>query len=184
MSEKLNRRQYLTLNWESTLNFLGNFIVPQMELERDFIRPPGACSELEFLASCTRCGKCREICPEGSILLFSLEEGAKLVNTPYMNVNESPCTFCLMCMDACPSGALNLADYQKQPRLGTVKVMQNSCLAFHEVMCDYCVRSCPEAGAITIEGGVPVVTHEACTGCGTCVTNCIVEGSALKIVHP
>ncbi|MCH6266799.1 4Fe-4S dicluster domain-containing protein [Neobacillus citreus] len=181
--EKLNRRQYLALNWESTIHFLGNFLAPAMELERDFIRPPGAGEELEFLTSCTRCSKCQEICPEQSIRLFALSDGAKLVNTPYMNLNESPCTFCMKCVEVCPTEALNLSDYQKCPYLGTVKVEKYSCLAYKQVMCDYCVRACPVNGAIRLEDGVPVVSKELCTGCGICITNCIAEGGALKVLQ-
>ncbi|MFK9090605.1 4Fe-4S binding protein [Bacillus salipaludis] len=61
-----------------------------MEIERDFFRPPGACDELEFLTSCSRCGKCVEVCPEESILLFPLSSGARLVNTPYNSLNLTP----------------------------------------------------------------------------------------------
>jgi ferredoxin-type protein NapG len=181
MSEKLNRRQYLALNWESTVNFLGNFLAPQMELERDFIRPPGACGELEFLTSCSRCGKCQEICPEQSITLFPLNDGAKLVNTPFLNLNESPCTFCLKCIDVCPTDALSLETFQKKPQLGYVKVEPANCLAYKNVMCDYCVRACPVEGALRIEKGVPVVSKDNCTGCGQCISSCIGDGTALIV---
>lgn len=36
MTEKLNRREFLSLNFESTIGFLGNFIAPQIEVERNF----------------------------------------------------------------------------------------------------------------------------------------------------
>ncbi|CAH2712869.1 Ferredoxin-type protein NapG [Neobacillus rhizosphaerae] len=182
MTERLNRREFLNLNWESTLGFLGNFLAPQMEIERDFFRPPGSCGELEFLTSCTRCGQCQDICPEQSIRLFTLENGAKLVNTPYMVPNESPCTFCKKCIEICPTGSLNLTDFAARPALGYVKVQKDRCLGYQNVMCDYCVRSCPVSGAIRIENSVPVVLIQHCTGCGICVSHCIAEGSALKVM--
>lgn len=182
MTERLNRRQYLALNWESTIGFLGNFLAPQMEIERDFIRPPGAGTELEFLTSCTRCGKCQESCPEGTISLFLLSDGAKLVNTPYLNLNESPCTFCGGCIDVCPTEALNERDYKAFPQLGYVKVTQEACLAFKNIMCDYCVRACPEERAIMILNGVPNVDKDYCTGCGICISHCISDGTALRIL--
>ncbi|MFZ7943143.1 4Fe-4S dicluster domain-containing protein [Neobacillus sp. 19] len=182
MTERCNRREFLNLNWESTIGFLGNFLAPQLEIDRDFIRPPGAGSELEFLTSCTRCGKCQEVCPEQTICLFSLTSGAKLVNTPYVDPNESPCTFCLRCIEACPTEALNLADYKKRPAIGMVKVQRDSCLGNQQVMCDYCVRSCPVGGALTLVNGIPVVSEKHCTGCGICVASCIADGGALKVI--
>jgi ferredoxin-type protein NapG len=181
MTERYSRRQYLALNWESTVGFLGNFFAPQIEIERDFIRPPGACGEFEFITSCTRCGKCKEICPEQTIHLFTLHDGAKLVNTPFLKLNESPCTFCLKCMDVCPTDALSREAYQMNAQLGYVKVEPANCLAHKNVMCDYCVRSCPVDGAMKIENGVPIVSKQDCTGCGQCISSCIAEGIALLI---
>ncbi|OLS40349.1 4Fe-4S dicluster domain-containing protein [Bacillus sp. MRMR6] len=181
MTDKLNRRAFLSLNWESTVGFLGNFIAPQLELERDFFRPPGACEELEFLTSCERCGKCQEVCPEQSIILFSISSGAKLVNTPYLDPNTAPCTFCKRCIDVCPTNALNASDFEVSPKLGYVQIQPNGCLAFQHVMCDYCVRACPVSGAIQIVDGIPVISRQSCTGCGICISRCIAEGSALKI---
>ncbi|WP_342430851.1 4Fe-4S dicluster domain-containing protein [Neobacillus sp. FSL H8-0543] len=183
MTEKLNRREFLSLNFESTIGFLGNFIAPQIEVERNFFRPPGSCDELEFLTSCTRCGKCREICPEQSIRLFPIKSGAKLAQTPYLDPNKSPCTLCKKCMDVCPTNALNNTDFDAKPNLGGyVKVLSDSCLGYQNVMCDYCVRSCPVSGALQIVNGIPAVSNENCTGCGICVSSCIAEGSALKVI--
>ncbi len=182
MTEKLNRREFISLNWESTIGFLGNFIAPQMEIERTFFRPPGALGELGFLTSCTRCGKCQEICPEQSIRMFSLQDGAKLVNTPFLDPNISPCTFCKKCVVACPTDALNETDFEARRFLGYVKVKPGFCLAYNSVMCDYCVRACPVKGAIQLENGVPVVSREQCTGCGICVSKCIAERNGLKVM--
>lgn len=181
MNERYNRREFLNLNLESAIGFLGNFLVPQMEIERDFFRPPGACDELEFLTSCTRCGKCQEVCPEQCIRLFPLSCGAKLVNTPFLEPNESPCTFCQKCIEVCPTDALNLSEYKKRQSIGVVNVQNSECLGYQQVMCDYCVRACPVDGALTMENGVPVVSVQYCTGCGICVSSCIAEGSALRV---
>lgn len=182
MTDRLNRREFLNLNWESTMGFLGNFLAPQMDLERDFFRPPGSIGELEFLTTCTRCGKCKEICPEESIQLFPLSSGAKLVNTPFLDPNESPCTFCHKCIEVCSDNALNLDAYKKQPFLGYVKLHKNRCLGFQQVMCDYCVRACPVDGALRIVNGIPVISKQHCTGCGICVTSCMADGSALQVI--
>ncbi|MBP2239773.1 ferredoxin-type protein NapF [Cytobacillus eiseniae] len=181
MNDRVNRRQFLSINWEATVGFLGNFIGTQLEQERDFFRPPGARSELDFLTSCNRCGKCKESCPESIISLFTLTDGAKLVNTPYLNPNENPCTFCNKCIEVCPTDALSLSGRLEIPAIGRAVIHPTSCLAFQEVMCDYCVRSCPEEGALTLINGKPMIQNEACTGCGLCVASCIAEQKGILI---
>ncbi|MFE8694817.1 4Fe-4S dicluster domain-containing protein [Cytobacillus sp. FJAT-53684] len=180
MNERVNRRRFLSINWEATVGFLGNFIGTQIEQERDFFRPPGARNELEFLISCNRCGKCKDSCPEGIISLFTLTEGAKLINTPYLNPNENPCTFCKVCIDVCPTDALSIASLLKSPSIGKAAIQKHNCLTFQDVMCDYCVRSCPEKGAIELINGKPMINEDSCTGCGLCVASCI---SDYKGVH-
>ncbi|MBU8878372.1 4Fe-4S dicluster domain-containing protein [Bacillus sp. FJAT-29790] len=181
MSERVNRRQFLSINWEATVGFLGNFIVPQLEQDRDFFRPPGAHDELEFLTSCTRCGKCKESCPEEIISLFTMADGAKLLNTPYINPNVKPCTICEICADVCPTDALSITSFLEERSIGKAVVHEQSCIAFQEVMCDYCVRSCPEQGAIQLIKGKPVINEESCTGCGLCVASCISGNNAILI---
>src|SRR5690554_4549517 len=101
MNDRVNRRQFLSLNLDAGVGFLGNLFFSQVETERDFFRPPGAGDEVEFLTSCTRCGLCREVCPENSISLFALTSGAKLAQTPFLDPNVNPCTMCSKCIDAC-----------------------------------------------------------------------------------
>lgn len=181
MNEQLSRRQFLSLNIESSFSFLKNIIAPQLEQERHFHRPPGAGSELDFLTSCSRCGKCEDVCPVATIGLFSLEQGAKLANTPYIAPNEIPCTFCNKCIDACPTDALHEANLYKFPAVGVAKIAEKNCLAYRDVMCDHCMRSCPVDGAITIENGKPKVNLDHCNGCGLCVQGCIQEFKGIYV---
>lgn len=181
MDERVNRRQFLTINWGATVGFLSNFIGTQLEEERDFFRPPGARGELDFLTSCNRCGNCKDSCPEGIIKLFTLSDGAKLLNTPYLKPNESPCTFCRTCIDVCPTNALSIAGLIEKPAIGSAVVINHHCLTFQDVMCDYCVRSCPESGAIELIDGKPSINIANCTGCGLCVENCISENKGIQI---
>ena len=180
MEERVNRRKFLSINWGATVGFLGNFIGTQLEEERGFFRPPGAGSELNFLTACNRCEKCKDSCPEGIISLFSFTDGAKLLNTPYLNPNKSPCTFCRTCIDVCPTGALSISSLIEKPAIGKSVIRKNSCVTYQEVMCDYCIRSCPISGAIKLMDGKPVI-NEACTGCGICVANCISENKGIFI---
>lgn len=181
MDERVNRRQFLSINWGATIGFLGNFIGTQMEEERDFFRPPGAGDELDFLTSCNRCGKCKESCPEGIISLFALANGAKLLNTPYINPNERPCTFCQVCIDVCPTNALNLPNLREKQAIGKATIEKQICMTYKDVMCDYCVRSCPARGAISIIDGKPSVKDANCNGCGVCVANCISEIKGIRV---
>lgn len=181
MSERISRRSFLSLNWEASIGFLGNVILPQIEEDRGFFRPPGSGSELEHLTSCTRCGDCQHACPEGIINLFSIQNGAKLAGTPYIDPNEAPCTFCGKCIESCTTGALNMNNLKEQKAVGTAVVKKSNCLAFKDVICDYCARSCPEQGALLIVNGVPVVNEKLCTGCGSCVSSCISEGKGIYV---
>lgn len=172
MTEKLNRREFIKENFRSTFQLLGTIIEATIEQERNFIRPPGAGEELLFLTACTRCGVCAEVCPTSTISLFSVDYGAKLTGTPFINPNESPCTFCHECITHCPSGALEPVGPNE--RLGIAEVVEFNCLAYKDMMCDYCVRACPlGAGAIIIEEGKPKVIETGCNGCGQCVEACI-----------
>ncbi|MHC0035625.1 4Fe-4S dicluster domain-containing protein [Pseudoneobacillus sp. C159] len=175
MTEELNRRGYLKLNWKGSIGFLSQALAPQFEQEKECFRPPGAGTELDFLTSCTRCGKCKDVCPEGIIKLFPSQAGAKMMNTPYLDPNQSPCSFCLECIDSCPTDALLLSHYTTNPPIGKAKIRLNACIAYQNVMCDYCVRACPAEGVMKLVNGKPVVDEEYCIGCGACVSQCITD---------
>lgn len=106
MAEEMDRRDFLKLNLKSSLRFLAEVVGPQIKKEREFIRPPGSSEEVAFLSLCTRCGACADVCPTGTIHLFDALKGTVQMNTPYMNLNESPCDFCGACIEICPTDAL------------------------------------------------------------------------------
>ncbi|MCD8316918.1 MAG: 4Fe-4S binding protein, partial [Eggerthellaceae bacterium] len=49
------------------------------------VRPPGAQDESQFLALCTRCDRCRSVCPTEAIAPVAFEGGLASIRTPMMN---------------------------------------------------------------------------------------------------
>lgn len=180
MDEQVSRRQFLNMNIKAANGFLSQFIIGQFENKRDFFRPPGVEDELSFLASCSRCGLCQDACPQKMIHFFSADAGAKLVYTPYTDPNQQACTFCGDCARVCPTGALELAAIVARNPIGKAVINEQHCIAHKQIMCDYCVRACPEQ-ALFIKDGLPVIDEAACTGCGLCVTGCIEDKKGIVI---
>jgi ferredoxin len=74
----------------------------------DFVRPPGALAEKEFLEACTRCGDCIKACAPLALRGAGPERGRRLYATPIIVPRENACVLCegLPCIAACPTGAL------------------------------------------------------------------------------
>jgi ferredoxin-type protein NapG len=70
--------------------------------KREFIRPPGALPEDDFLTHCTRCGKCIEVC-RTVILPVLITESVIAAGTPKL---RTTCSQCGRCQWYCPTGAL------------------------------------------------------------------------------
>jgi ferredoxin-type protein NapG len=168
------------------------------------LRPPGALSEDDFLATCIKCGMCVEACPYDTLLLAKPGDH-KPIGTPYFIPREIPCYMCpdIPCVPVCPTGALdeksvtdektgeldiNIAD------MGLAVIDDESCIAFWGIQCDACYRACPIFGdAITIEYEKnertgkhafmkPIVHSDHCTGCGLCERACVTEKPAIFVL--
>src|ERR1700704_5393520 len=74
----------------------------QRIVSRRYFRPPGALPEMGFLAACTRCGACVDVCPPHAILKVSAD-GGLAAGTPYINSDAQPCIACatMPCAAAC-----------------------------------------------------------------------------------
>ncbi|MEW8026790.1 MAG: ferredoxin-type protein NapG [Candidatus Thiodiazotropha sp.] len=199
---EINRRQFLGNMLKTACGVglvglgLGAYSKRASSLPADYIRPPGALPEEDFLGACIRCGLCVRDCPYD--ILFLGEVGDEVATgTPYFIARTGPCEMCeeIPCVVACPTNALDhdLKDIEDS-RMGlAVLIDQESCIAFHGLRCEVCFNVCPIRNrAITLDmqhnprSGkhalfIPVVHSEACTGCGLCERACILEEAAIKV---
>jgi MauM/NapG family ferredoxin protein len=148
-------------------------------------RPPGALDELAFLAACTRCSDCIEVCPPGAIIKAPAGAGFS-VGTPIIDPAVQPCTVCsdMPCADACPTAALQVPEeVWVGYRLATLELVPERCVAFDGVECGVCARVCPLGErALRVDGdGRPVIIAEECVGCGVCVKACVTSPASLKL---
>ncbi|MCU7844059.1 MAG: ferredoxin-type protein NapG [Candidatus Thiodiazotropha sp. (ex Monitilora ramsayi)] len=199
---EINRRQFLGNMLKTACGVglvgmgLGAYSKRASSLPADYIRPPGALPEEDFLGACIRCGLCVRDCPYD--ILFLGEVGDEVATgTPYFIARTGPCEMCeeIPCVVACPTNALDhdLKDIEDS-RMGlAVLIDQESCIAFHGLRCEVCFNICPIRGrAISLDmqhnprSGkhalfIPVVHSDACTGCGLCERACILEEAAIKV---
>jgi ferredoxin len=61
-------------------------------------------------------------------------------------------------------------------------VQGRHCLAYQRSFCSTCVERCPVPGAITLEGGLPRVNPDLCTGCRVCHDLCPAPRNAILLV--
>ncbi len=171
------------------------------------LRPPGAVTEKEFLAKCTKCGLCVEACPFKSLVLAKPGD-ERPVGTPYFRMRENPCRMCrdIPCTVSCPTGALdpslvsdkddhgNAALNINKAKIGLAVIDRENCIAYWGIQCDACYRSCPAIDrAITVEYTrnertgkhailAPVVHSDHCTGCGLCERACVTKKASIFVL--
>lgn len=140
----------------------------------DYLRPPGAVEESEFLSLCSRCDECIKACPAKAIKRsVGLMDVA--VGTPVITPKENPCVLCngLLCIAACKEGALKPVGRVDEVKMGVARINQPFCFAWEGQDCQLCFVKCPLQGdALYQEDGKPVINEEKCVGCGVCEYAC------------
>jgi MauM/NapG family ferredoxin protein len=153
-------------------------------MSRKPLRPPGAQGEMNFFASCIRCGKCAQVCPYRSITVASLLDGLSMMGMPYIRAREIPCYLCMKCPPVCPSGALDRKlSHMQDVRMGTAIIDKKTCLPWQGTLCRSCYENCPIFNeAIIMDDQLrPVVDQKKCVGCGICENVCPVDPAAITV---
>ena len=130
---------------------------PRVDDQPEFaFRPPGALAEPEFLARCTHCYLCQDVCPPGCIQMK--RDMGRDRHTPYITHRLKACTLCLKCGEVCPTGALQPLASKNDVRMGVAVVDESLCVSHLRTgACGACFTACPMRGeAITQGGGDPV----------------------------
>jgi MauM/NapG family ferredoxin protein len=160
---------------------------------RRWFRPPGAAPEVAFVAACTRCGDCIDVCPVHAIVKAPANAGLA-AGTPYIDPAMQACIVCadMPCAAVCETGALVVPPDLEglgiwaSIHMGVLELDPQRCITFQGSSCGVCARSCPvgEKALAMDDRGHPVLKPEGCVGCGVCVTACVTIPSSLRLRLP
>lgn len=159
------------------------------------LRPPGSLPEDAFVATCIRCMRCVDACPNHALVSLPMREPGARAGTPTMYPRKAACMLCaseegdyLKCTEVCPSGALQLVKKNKQAVLdhvdiGVARIDLDLCYSYNNWSCGACFRACPLAGEAMTVGAWerPTVHPESCVGCGCCERSCIRYPHAIRV---
>ena len=145
----------------------------------DWLRPPGAVEELDFLQRCTKCGDCLDACPPSAIQQHPQDE------TPIIFAEDSPCLLCqdFPCISVCETEALLPVHNQRDVNMGLAVVSHRECTAANG--CNACVPKCPtEALSMNFSNFQISVDQLCCVGCGVCQQVCksVNDRVAIKVL--
>lgn len=154
-----------------------------------YLRPPGALTGAAFDETCSRCGKCVEVCPAKCINLSPDVVGG----LPHIVARQSPCVMCteLSCMSACPSGALVPVASPGDINMGVAVMEFDRCLRGSKKPgdstagedCRVCISDCPVGdAALGLDGYGRIQVRPGCTGCGVCERSCPTEPASIWVV--
>jgi ferredoxin-type protein NapG len=149
------------------------------KVRTDWLRPPGAVAEAEFLERCTKCGDCLKVCPYHSITAHPVD------GFPILFPDVAPCRVCddVPCIAACETEALLPVADVSEIRMGVAVVSTAACTA--EQGCHACVSQCPtQALTMNFDTLRLGVIDERCVGCGICEQVCktVNDRIAIRVV--
>ncbi|MBV1960378.1 MAG: 4Fe-4S binding protein [Immundisolibacteraceae bacterium] len=200
----MDRREFFKSALKRGARSAVNHAEQQVEQKaKQWIRPPFAIAELDFLLSCSRCGDCIAACPHQVVFALPARLGAKVVGTPALDLLNKGCHLCSdwPCVEACNETALALPETNPAetpppesdppkpaltpqllpPKLATLTINVETCLPYQGPECGACDNSCPLPGALRWDGVRPVIDDEKCVGCGLCRQACILEPKAIGV---
>ena len=101
------------------LAFVGGFFLVtglgRIQRKISLIRPPGARTELDFLATCARCGQCLKVCPTNVLQPAVFEAGVEGMFTPSLDFRRGYCEWnCNECGKVCPTQAIQKLDLPRE----------------------------------------------------------------------
>ena len=186
----MKRRDLFKLGANKAIEITSRAAARKVAREAEnWIRPPFAVNELDFLLACTRCDKCIEACPHDVLFKLPARWGIKAAGTPAMDLRVRGCHLCedWPCVAACEPEALKLPDGDGETppeaaKLARVTINTKTCLPYLGPECGACAHACPIPGALEWEDGLrPVINQDVCTGCALCREACIVEPEAVDV---
>jgi ferredoxin-type protein NapG len=144
------------------------------------LRPPGAVDEEAFLAGCTLCQACIEVCPHDAIRPAPLRF-RRAAQTPMIDPIQQPCWMCdeVPCIGVCEPQVLRL---DVPLKMGTARIDRVLCLPYQGRACSECIGACPVPNAIELIDEKPRIVEATCTGCGVCQFVCPAPDNAVLLV--
>ncbi len=189
MVDNADRRAFLRLGADKAAEIKADLVSDKAVWAGDnWIRPPFAEAEQEFLSNCTRCDKCVSACEFNVIFKLPADLTHAAADTPAMDLLSRGCYMCTdwPCVAACEPDALKLpetagAAAPKPNKFALAEIDSEHCLPYQGPECGACADACPVDGALTWRGPRPVINADRCTGCASCREICITEPKAVTI---
>ncbi len=190
-----NQKQNIKLSRRSAFTFLSGalwstFILKfhSKSYKQKVIRPPGACDESRFVATCVRCGNCINVCPTKIMYPDYGKYGLEGFLAPALNFDKKYClNSCNKCSQVCPSGAISdfALEDKKNIKIGVAKVIHSECLLLAGLDCGICISACQYKALDTVMNDdldyIIEVDKDKCCGCGACEAICPTAPRAITV---